>query len=394
MNPRHRAYLERNTGHCSITPSQTHSFDIVRDAARLGPNRYNAAVILRAVQLLNYRNLDSGRVSFAPGLTGVVGGNGQGKTNLLEAIFVALTGVLEVSRIETAIKLGQMEAFVGVELEREDGITRLEVGLAPGKKLARVDGNRVRAAELARHGAAVWIRPEDAELVHGSPSRRRAFLDGLVSRMSPRYAQSLVLYERTLTQRNAVLKHADRAGTTGLEVWDTRLAELGAEIMNLRRRALNRLAGLALEAHAGLAANGKKLELSLTETAPADGFLEALQSRRREELARGTTAIGPHRDDISIQLADLKADEYASRGEARTIALALRKAEFDLFTEKFGEPPVLLVDDFTAELDRERRAHLLALVSGAPQAIVTGTESPPGAKRILEMHAGRVGVPA
>ncbi len=351
-------------------------------------------MILRAVQLLNYRNLVSNRVTFAPGLTGVVGGNGQGKTNLQEAIFVALTGVLEVSRIETAIKLGETEAFIGVELEREDGVTRLEVGLAPGKKLAKVDGNRVRAAELARHGAAVWIRPEDAELVHGSPSRRRAFLDGLVSRMSPRYAQVLALYERTLTQRNAVLKHADSAGTDGLDIWDSRLADLGLEIINLRRRAVTRLAGLAKDAHAGLAANGKNLELTLSETAPADGFLEALQSRRREELARGTTAIGPHRDDISIRLADLDADEYASRGEARTIALALRKAEFDLFTEKFGEPPVLLVDDFTAELDCDRRAHLLELVSRAPQAIVTGTEAPPEAARILEMHAGRVGVPA
>ena len=357
-------------------------------------NRYNAPVILRAVQLLNYRNLDSGRVSFSAGLTGVVGGNGQGKTNIQEAIFLALTGVLDVSRIETAIKLGEKEAFIGVELEREDGLTKLEVGLAPGKKLAKVDGNRVRAAELARHGAAVWIRPEDAELVHGSPSRRRAFLDGLVSRMSPRYAQVLALYERTLTQRNAVLKHAGSAEPDGLEVWDVRLAELGQEIMNLRRRALNRLAGLARDAHAGLAANGKNLELSLTETAPLDGFLETLQSKRREELSRGTTAIGPHRDDISIRLADLNADEYASRGEARTIALALRKAEFDLFTEKFGEPPVLLVDDFTAELDRERRAHLLELVARAPQAIVTGTEAPPEARKILEMHAGRVGVPA
>ncbi len=174
-------------------------------------------VILRAVHLLHYRNLDAARLSITPGLTGVVGSNGQGKTNLLEGIYLALTGILNVSRIETAITLGQHEGFVGVELEREDGLTRLEVGLAPGKKLARVDGNRVRAAELSRHGAAVWIRPEDAELVHGSPAGRRAFLDALVSRMSPRYAQVLALFERTLTQRNAVLRQADTTGLDGLE---------------------------------------------------------------------------------------------------------------------------------------------------------------------------------
>jgi DNA replication and repair protein RecF len=347
-------------------------------------------VILRAVNLLHYRNLDAARLSFTPGLTGVVGSNGQGKTNLLEGIYLALTGILEVSRIETAITLGQHEGFVGVDLEREDGLTRLEVGLAPGKKLAKVDGNRVRAAELSRHGAAVWIRPEDAELVHGSPAGRRAFLDALVSRMSPRYAQVLALFERTLTQRNAVLRQADTTGLDGLEVWDARIAALGAEIVGLRRRAVNRLAGLTALSHDALSGNGKPLQIQMLETAPVEGFLEALQSRRREELARGSTAIGPHRDDLEITLGNLNAVDFASRGEARTIALALRKAEYDLFTEKFAEAPVLLIDDFTAELDRHRRAHLMDLAENAPQAIVTGTDAPPGTPRLLEIRSGQI----
>jgi DNA replication and repair protein RecF len=347
-------------------------------------------VILRSLSTLNYRNLEPGKLDLRAGLTAIVGGNGQGKTNVLEAIFLCLTGVLDVSRVETTIKIGEREAHIGAELEREDGVTKLEVGLAPGKKLARVDGARVRSSELARHASAVLIRPEDADLVHGSPSTRRAFLDALVARMSPRYAQALQLYERTLSQRNAILRHHEQAGTSSLEVWDARLIELGSEIMKLRRRAISRLRDLASEAHTSLAANGKTLEINLTETAPLENFAQDLQHKRREELARGTTAIGPHRDDLEIKLAGLAAVDYASRGEARTIALALRKAEFDLFEEKFGEAPVLLIDDFTAELDGFRRGFLLELAARTPQAIITGTEAPDHATRLYTIEAGKL----
>jgi DNA replication and repair protein RecF len=225
-------------------------------------------MILRSLQTLNYRHLEPGKLEFPLGLIAVVGGNAQGKTNLLEAAFVCLTGVLEVSKVETVIRLGEHEAFVGLELEREDGITKLEVGLGKGKKLAKVDGVRVRTVDLARHASAVLIRPEDADLVHGSPSQRRAFLDALVSKMSPRYAQALVLYERTLAQRNAALK----VGGVGLEVWDARFAELGAEIMRLRRRAVTKLKTLTESAHQNLADNNKKLEFNLVETARLEDF--------------------------------------------------------------------------------------------------------------------------
>jgi DNA replication and repair protein RecF len=344
-------------------------------------------VILRSLQTLHYRNLESGRLSFRGGVTGIVGGNGQGKTNVLESAFPALTGVLDVSRVETVIRLGETEAFVGAEVERDDGITKLEVGLAPGKKLAKVDGARVKTADLARHASAVLIRPEDAELVHGSPSQRRAFLDALVSRMSPRYAQALQSYERVVSQRNAVLRQPHIQDWM-LEVWDAKLVELGAELMRLRRRAVTRLKTLSDEAHAKLTGNGKKLELNLIETARLETYNEHLNEKRREELARGSTAIGPHRDDLEIKLDGLAALDYASRGEARTIALALRKAEYDLLSEKFKEPPVLLIDDFTAELDSSRRQFLLELAAAAPQAIVTGTEAPSSAARLYTIHHG------
>ena len=344
-------------------------------------------VILRSLQTLNYRNLEATRVLFRGGVTAIVGGNGQGKTNVLEAAFLALTGVLDVNRVETVIRLGETEGFVGAEVERDDGITKVEVGLAPGKKLAKVDGVRVKTADLARHASAVLIRPEDSELVHGSPSQRRAFLDALVSRMSPRYGQVLQSYERVVTQRNAVLKQVNTESWM-LDVWDAKLVELGSELMRLRRRAVARLKTLSAEAHAVLTGNGKRLELELIETARLDDYGAHLLEKQREERARGSTAVGPHRDDLTIKLDALFAADYASRGEARTIALALRKAEYDLLSEKFREPPVLLIDDFTAELDSSRREFLLEMAAAAPQAIVTGTEAPSSASRLYSISHG------
>ncbi len=348
-------------------------------------------MLLRSLNTLNFRNLESGKLEFRSGITAIVGGNGMGKSNLLEAIFLALTGVLEVSKLETVVQLGEKEAFVGAEVERDDGITKLEVGLAPGKKMAKVDGVKIRVSELSRHASAVLIRPEDADLIHGSPSLRRGFLDALVSRVSPRYGQLLQQYERVVQQRNAVLK-LEKVEDWMLEVWDEKLLEYGTEIMKLRRRAMKRLTELATEAHSHLAGNNKKLELNLLETARLDDLPLHLKEKRREEMARGSTAIGPHRDDLEVLLSGVKAADYASRGEARTIALAMRQAEFILLSEKFREPPVLLLDDFTAELDSHRRDYLIALAEQAPQAIVTGTEAPPRATKTFGIEHGKLGI--
>ncbi len=259
----------------------------------------------------------------------------------------------------------------------------LETGVGRGRRTTRVDGVRVRGQELPR-GSAVWIRPEDSELVYGGPALRRAFLDALLSRLSPRHAQVLARYERSVAQRNAGLKAGE---DWAMGVWDESLVTLGTEIMLLRRRAVSRLAELAAENHAALG-SGKPLRLELLETTTPDTFRADLGRRRPEELRRGATVLGPHRDDLRLHLGDFPASDYASRGEARTIALALRKAELDLLQERYAEPPILLIDDFSAELDPQRRQFLLDLAASVPQAIVTGTEAFPGAVLELRAHGG------
>lgn len=341
-------------------------------------------MLLSALSTLNYRNLAPGTLEFPEGVTGIYGENGAGKTNLLEAAYLALTGQTDVTRLEQLVQLGEKEAYVRADLQQGGSLSIQEVGLGRGRRQMKVDGVKSRTGDLPR-GSAVWIRPEDSELVFGSPSGRRAYLDSLLSRLSARYGQQLQRYERTVSQRNAALRGGE---DWAMHVWDDSLVKLGTDIMLFRRRALSRLDELAREANAALGSR-KPLLLALSESTTPETYAADMAGRRAEELARGSTVTGPHRDDLVLTLGDFPAGDFASRGEGRTVALALRRAELELLAEKFGEKPVLLIDDFTAELDPNRRQSLLDLAASVPQAIVTGTEHAPGAMLTLRASAGR-----
>lgn len=341
-------------------------------------------MLLSALSTLNYRNLAPGTLEFPEGVTGIYGENGAGKTNLLEAAYLALTGQTDVTRLEQLVQLGEKEAYVRADLQQGGSLSIQEVGLGRGRRQMKVDGVKSRTGDLPR-GSAVWIRPEDSELVFGSPSGRRAYLDSLLSRLSARYGQQLQRYERTVSQRNAALRGGE---DWAMHVWDDSLVKLGTDIMLFRRRALSRLDELAREANAALGSR-KPLLLALSESTTPETYAADMAGRRAEELARGSTVTGPHRDDLVLTLGDFPAGDFASRGEGRTVALALRRAELELLAEKFGEKPVLLIDDFTAELDPNRRQSLLDLAASVPQAIVTGTEHAPGAALTLCASAGR-----
>ncbi|MCP2012978.1 DNA replication and repair protein RecF [Deinococcus sp. HSC-46F16] len=339
---------------------------------------------LSALSTLNYRNLAPDTLTFPAGVTGVFGENGAGKTNLLEAAYLALTGLTDVTRLEQLVQSGEKEAYVRADVQQGGSLSIQEVGLGRGRRQLKVDGVRAKTGDLPR-GSAVWIRPEDSDLVFGPPAGRRTYLDALLSRLSARYGQQLARYERTVSQRNAAL----RAGEDwAMHVWDEALVKLGTDIMLFRRRALTRLAELAAEANAALGSR-KALTLTLQESTAPETYAADLAGKRAEELARGATVTGPHRDDLVLRLGDFPASEYASRGEGRTVALALRRAELELLAERFGEKPVLLIDDFSAELDPGRRSFLLDLAASVPQAIVTGTERVPGSALTLRAHSGR-----
>lgn len=332
-------------------------------------------MLLRSLALVNLRNLRNQRLSFDPGVVAVVGRNAAGKSNLLGAAYLGCTGDLPFGTLGDAVTIGKTEGFVAAEVEHGGGRSRIEVGLAPGRKVIRIDGQAARAHEVARDSSAVLMTPRDAELVHGPPSGRRAYLDQLLSRLSPRYASLAREYQRVLEQRNAMLRL--RRLDPSLDVWTERFARLGQEIDDLRTRAVVRIAALAAATYGDVAEDGKRLDLRLARKSDGCPLAEALAASSEEERARGVTLVGPHRDDLELCIEGRSVQAFGSRGEARTVALALRVAEYRLLTEKHKEPPVLLVDDFTAELDPGRRGFLLELVEKTPQALVSGTEPPP-----------------
>lgn len=343
---------------------------------------------LRSLSQLNFRNLVTPLVNFGSGVIALVGRNASGKSNLLDAAYLALTGELPSGKIVESLRFGSSEGYVAAELEHDEGISRIEVGLAPGRKQLKLDGQFVRSYDIARVSAAVLITPSDTELVHGSPSGRRGYLDGLLARLSPRYGALLREYHRVVEQRNALLKGSDI--DPSIEVWSGRFTSLGREIDDLRSRAVGRIATLADAVYREVAGDGKCFGVELQRTQGDRDLGEALAASVFEERARGATVVGPHRDDLLLALDGHAVGAYGSRGEARTAALALRVAEYRLLHEKHSEAPVLLLDDFTAELDEGRREYLLELTAATPQTLVSGTEAPPRADVTLRVHGGTI----
>ncbi len=341
-----------------------------------------------SLRQLHVRNLVTERLRFEGGVTAVVGPNAAGKSNLLEALALGLGGSVGGARVAETLRFGHQEGYVRVDVETEDGPHTVEVGLAPGRKVIRLDGQVVRAAEVARLGGVVLVAPDDVEVVHGPPARRRAFLDQLLSRLSLRYALQLRAYQRVVDQRNALLRAGDPSST--IATWDARFVALGQELGALRERAVASLATTAADAYDRIAGAAHGFEVTLARSHPEHDLAAALAATREVERARGATLVGPHRDDLQLRLAGRSVQAFASRGEARTAALALRVAERALLEARHGEPPLLLIDDVNAELDADRRHFLVTLARSAPQALVTGTEVPADADRVWRIAAGRI----
>ena len=341
-----------------------------------------------SLRQLHVRNLVTERLRFEGGVTAVVGPNAAGKSNLLEALALGLGGSVGGARVAETLRFGHQEGYVRVDVETEDGPHTVEVGLAPGRKVIRLDGQVVRAAEVARLGGVVLVAPDDVEVVHGPPARRRAFLDQLLSRLSLRYALQLRAYQRVVDQRNALLRAGDPSST--IATWDARFVALGQELGALRERAVASLATTAADAYDRIAGAAHGFEVTLARSHPEHDLAAALAATREVERARGATLVGPHRDDLQLRLAGRALQAYGSRGEARTAALALRVAERELLQARHGESPLLLIDDVNAELDADRRHFLVTLARSAPQALVTGTEVPADADRVWRIAAGRI----
>ncbi len=350
-----------------------------------------------ALSLTDFRCYAQADVELRPGVTSFLGRNGQGKTNLVEALgYVATLDSHRVATDAPLVRLGAAQAVVRAQVVRDDRATLVEIEINPGRaNRARINRSPVpRPREVLGLLRTVLFAPEDLALVKGDPSERRRFLDDLLVARAPRLAGVRADYDRVLKQRNALLKTASaaRRGGSGstdvlrtLEVWDTHLVTVGAEILAARLDLVAALAPLVDGAYDTVSSGGGPAVLSYTSSLGPDVELVAdravlaellhagLERRRREELDRGLSLVGPHRDDLLLRLGPAPAKGYASHGESWSYALALRLASYELLRAD-GSPggePVLVLDDVFAELDVERRSRLAALVSGAEQVLVT-----------------------
>ncbi|MDH6111892.1 DNA replication and repair protein RecF [Kitasatospora sp. MAP12-15] len=344
------------------------------------------------LSLADFRSYARVEVPLDPGVSAFVGPNGQGKTNLVEAIgYVSTLGSHRVATDAPLIRLGAERAVVRSSIEDRGRTTLVELEITPGKaNRARINrSDNVRPKDVLGLLRTVLFAPEDLSLVKGDPGERRRFLDELLTARAPRLAGVRQDYERVLKQRNALLKTAAMARRAGggkgadlstLEVWDGHLARAGSELTAFRLRLVDALQPLVAQAYEQLAPGGGPTLLeyrsSFEGALPASReeayqqLLDALQAARKQETERGLTLVGPHRDELGLKLGPLPAKGYASHGESWSFALALRLASYELLRADGGEP-VLILDDVFAELDARRRDQLAELVAGGEQVLVT-----------------------
>lgn len=357
----------------------------------------------------NYRQLD---ITLPRGLLLFVGGNAQGKSNLLEAIYLLAT--TRSVRAATEGELVNREAtregpavarLVGTA-QRRGGSVQVEVaimarpagGQAPPSRLAaskrlRVNGVVRRASETVGQVTAVLFTTQDIDLVGGAPSLRRRYLDITLSQVDPAYLRALQRYAKIVVQRNALLRRIQEgaAGLDQLSFWDEEMAREGAYVTGSRGRAVSSLSVLARETHRALSGgeedlsliyqpqlsrawDGKRVAAASTDELVA-ALLEALASGRQRDVGAGVSLTGPHRDDLLFLLDGVSAAAFASRGQQRTAALALRLAEARFLLDRGGEHPILLLDDVLSELDESRRAAIMAAASEFEQVLITSVDA-------------------
>jgi DNA replication and repair protein RecF len=334
---------------------------------------------INKLALTNFRSYPSLEINLSPRVTTFIGDNGSGKTNIAEAlIYLSFLSSHRVSSNAPLITLGSQQAIIRAEIERDDRILQVDLEINATKaNRARINGNPTRSQrDILGACQIVYFSPEDLDLVRGEPGTRRDFLDRLLITRAPRLAGVISDYERVIKQRNALLK--TRASTSALVPWNEQLIKFGAQLTAERISLIEALNPWVSKNYANL---NEVKTASIAYKCSTDGVtnntdtnIEAL-SRRLEEVAyqeieRGVSLIGPHRDDLHLQLGDFPAKGYASHGESWSMAISLRIGSFNLLKSE-GTEPILILDDVFAELDTSRRNQLMSVTQLAEQTIIT-----------------------
>jgi len=363
------------------------------------PGTYRYHVIVRRLELVDFRNYRAAEFDLTAGVTAVLGRNGQGKTNLVEALaYLATLDSFRGAPPDALIRAGAEAAVIRATVADDGREVLIEAELSRvGRNRVQINRQRLgRVRDLLGVIRVSVFAPDDLVIVKGGPAERRRFLDDTLVALAVKYDAARLELERVVRQRNSLLKQAagklsDEIALT-LDVWDARLVTVGEQLGHARATLVARLAPKVSEAYGQLAGAAAPVEVIYEPEWRRTGLAAALAAARDADVRRGVSTVGPHRDEVDLGLHGMPARTHASQGEQRTLALALRLAAHRLVAERTGSTPVLVLDDVLSELDPGRSTALLANLPAGQIVITSASPLPPDAspERIIEIDAGTV----
>lgn len=332
---------------------------------------------INKIKINNFRNYNKEEINLEKNTNIFYGENAQGKTNIIEAIFLCSMGRSFRAKKDTEmILLNKEKAIIEIEFKKLDRDGKIKIELS-NKKNVFVNGIKLKKlSELLGNINVVIFTPDDINILKGGPQNRRRFLDIMISQLKPNYMYNLNLYLKTLEQRNNYLRQIreENKNEDLLEIWDEKLAEYANNIYNYRKDFINKINNKIKNIHNEITDNKEKIEVEyITECINKEEYLKLLKQRRKLDIIKGFTTKGIHRDDFVIYINKKRLDIYGSQGQNRTAILSLKLSELNIIEEEIGEKPILLLDDFMSELDKKRRTHFLNKIENT-QVIITCTD--------------------
>jgi DNA replication and repair protein RecF len=357
-------------------------------------------VIVERLDLVDFRNYVTATFRLTAGTTVVVGDNGQGKTNLAEALaYLATLSSFRGAPPDALVRVGAHASIVRADLRDEDGrLSLIEAELAlAGRNRVQVNRQRLgRARDLLGVVRVTVFSPDDLSLVKGAPADRRRFLDDTLVALAVKYDALRLELDRIVRQRSTLLRQTggrlDEAAAVTLDVWDAKLAEVGDRFGHARATLVERIRPFVTDAYSRLAGRPTEVGLGYEPSWRKDGLAAALAAARDTDLRRGVSTVGPHRDELALSINGLPARTHASQGEQRTLALSLRLGAHRLVADRTGSTPVLVLDDVLSELDPSRATALLGSLPHGQVVITTASAVPAAARpdRVIRVAGGRV----
>ena len=332
---------------------------------------------IKEIILKNFRNYEDQKISLTEGINIFYGENAQGKTNIIEAIFISCMGKsFRTRKDQETIRFNKDAAFIEIDFCKKDREGKIKIEIQ-NKKNIFVNGIKIKKlSELLGNINVVIFTPDDIEILKGEPKKRRRFLDIMISQLRPNYMYVLNLYLKTLEQRNNYLRQIknENKAENILDIWDEKLAEYAVKIYKYREEFINKIKPKIEEIHYKITDQKESIKIQyISECKEKQEFLELLKKRRSLDIVKGFTTKGIHRDDFIVYINNKPVSIYGSQGQHRTAILSLKLSELNVVYEEIGEYPILLLDDFMSELDKKRKKSFLENIKNA-QVIITCTE--------------------